>query len=69
MAISARKLYLLMAEQCINARTLAEKAGISRGTIGLILHRGRQPNADTVRKLAKALHVDVKDLLEMGDEK
>ncbi|MBS6104475.1 helix-turn-helix transcriptional regulator [Megasphaera sp.] len=67
MALDAKKLYLLMAKHCLNACSLAQKAGVSRATISLILNNGRQPNTDTVGKLAKALDVDVNALLKGGD--
>lgn len=63
MKINQQKLDILMAKQCIDKMTLAEKAGLKYPTIRRACQReGTRPS--TVGKIAKALDVDVTELLE-----
>ncbi len=64
MNIDKNKLDLAMARNCFSAETLAEITGISQVTIARLKRGVQQPRPQTVGKLAKALGVNVEDLIE-----
>lgn len=59
MEFDSLKLYSLMAAKGLNVKKLADMSGVSRATLSFIVRGKRQPNIDTVGKLAKALDVSV----------
>lgn len=64
MKLNINKLELCMARECINTDALADKAGISRGTIYSFRSQKRTPTTATTGKIAKALNVDVSEIVD-----
>ncbi len=62
MKINKKKYELAMARACMGQKELV-KAGIPRGTLIGIL-QGRDARPETIGKVAKALGVDVTEILE-----
>lgn len=63
MRISIIKVQLLMAKQCINQASLADKAGISRQTMSAVMN-GRNCRPELLGKISKALEVEPEDIIE-----
>ncbi len=63
MRIDVRKLIVFMYEQDKNVNALAAAAGISRATVTAV-KSGKSCSYQTAFKIAKALDVDVTELLE-----
>ena len=66
MNLIRKKYDLACARACLSTKEVAKKAGIPRATIDTCLNRGSASVA-TIGKIARALGVDVLDILE--DEK
>ena len=64
MRIDAKKLKLLMMENCMTTEALAKAAGIGTATVNVLLHHERRANPATIGKLAKALNVNPVRLLK-----
>lgn len=64
MKINTIKLDVAMANACISAAELCERAEISNQTLTKIRNGERNPKPATVGKIAKALNCNVTDLLE-----
>lgn len=62
MRADKRKLEIAMARACMTAAQLTEEAGIPRPTINRVLG-GHGSRAGTIGKIARALHVDVTEIL------
>lgn len=62
--INLNRLYILMGEKCINNKNLCDKANISYNAFYKIKTGKSKPKIDTIGKIAKALDVDIKELLE-----
>lgn len=58
------KLDKVMKDKCIREYELVEKTGIKRQTINLMRIEGRSSETDNMKKIAKALDVNVLDILE-----
>ena len=58
-----RKLQKLRRKSGITQEQLADKTGLSTTFIGLLETGSRQPSLKTLRKIASALHLKVKDLI------
>lgn len=58
------KLEKIRLEKGFSQRALAEKSGVSPATVYELENGRRKPNPSTLRKLARALEVDVKNLTE-----
>ncbi len=67
MKISVQKLSVETARKCWDSKVLRERAGISTQTIQNI-KRGKEVLPITAGKIARALGVDVADLLETKGE-
>lgn len=67
MRLDRIKLIIEMARQDINVGTLAKKADISRGTLSGI-RCGRSCNERTCAAIARALGVDVLDIIEQEEK-
>lgn len=63
MHINARKLIIFMYEQDKNVNALSTAAGVSRATVTAV-KSGKSCSYQTAFKIAKALGVDVTELLE-----
>lgn len=64
MKLNRLNLMLAMARLCINDKELCEKSGVAVPTLTQIKSGKRNPKPATIGKIARALGVDVKDLLE-----
>ena len=64
MNLNTDKLLILIAEQCMNPYDLCEKADISYIVYHKTVTGKSKPKPATVGKIAKALNVSVKELLE-----
>jgi len=67
MKLDAKKLNYEMAKACFNVKELSEKSGVSKQT--LVAARGgrRNPKPSTIGKIAKALDVNIENIIEKGD--
>lgn len=61
--LDIKKLLLLQANECLSMNELCEKAEISRSTLSKIINSKRNTNPKTIGLLAKALNVEVIELL------
>jgi len=66
MNLNTKKVEILMAEQGISQKNLAERCGMPRQNISAIIRKGKA-EPKTVGKLASGLGVDVKDIIEQDD--
>ena len=64
MRIDQRKLELAMARRCVSMKELIGKTGLKRETIIEYKPRKRGQRPETIGIIAKALGVDVLDLLQ-----
>lgn len=67
MRIDRVKLIAEMARQNVTSKELAEKAFVSRVTVSA-MRCGKSVNENSARHVARALGVDVADLLETKEE-
>lgn len=67
MRIDRVKLIAEMARQDITSVQLAQRAGVSRVTVSA-LRRGKACTASTAGHIARALGVDVADLMAKGED-
>lgn len=65
MRIDAMKLKLLAAESGMNVQELADASGVSFATV-CKARAGKEVSARTIVKLAKALDVDAKELIDQS---
>lgn len=63
MKIECKKLRLIMARNCLNTKELQEAAKIPRSTINNAIS-GRSVSPKTAGAIAKALDIDVTEILE-----
>lgn len=63
MRISKNKISFIMAEKDMLQKDLAIKADMSRGNLSTIIN-GKNCQARTIFKIAKALNVDVTEIME-----
>ena len=63
MKINVKKLEILLARECINNKELRERAKIGYATL-VHIKQGKNILPITVGKIARALNVDVTDLLQ-----
>lgn len=64
MIINISKLNLEMAKACMSTNDLADKAQVSRTSIGKLINGKTEPRPATVGKIAKALGCKVEDLID-----
>lgn len=64
MKINNEVFNLALTETCISKKELAEKAGVDVVTISRITSGVQEPRPKTIGKIAKALNISVKDLVE-----
>ncbi len=64
MEIDPTKIKELREARGLSVRGLAKEAGVSTETVYSVEHGRRQPNLKTLGKLARALQVDPRDLLD-----
>lgn len=63
MRIDRIKILTIMAKQSLNQTQLAAKTQMSRGNLSTIVN-GKTCKPETVLRIAKALDVEIKDLIE-----
>ena len=63
MKADRKKLEIAMAQACMNSEDVQKKAGIPRPTLNNVIS-GRNVGPGTIGKVAKALGVDVVEILE-----
>ena len=63
MNIDSQKLDLLMAVQCLTAEQLTKITGVSQPSISRLRKGTQKPRPATIGKIAKALGVDVLDII------
>lgn len=61
--LDIKKILLLQAKACLNTNELAEKAEMPRTTITNIVHGKRNATPKTIGLLARALNVDVTEII------
>jgi transcriptional regulator with XRE-family HTH domain len=66
MKLNSRRIQILMAEQIINAKELAQKAELSRAFIENCINGNVNPRPATIGRIANALNVPVTDIIEDG---
>ena len=59
-----RKLKAEMAKKCMSASYLSAVSGVGHDTLSKILNTDRQPNTETIGRLAKALEIEPEKLLK-----
>jgi predicted transcriptional regulator len=64
MKISKQKIEIQMGNLCMTYTDLANMSGVSRPCMGKLLNGKAVPRPVTVGKIAKALGVDVTDIIE-----
>ena len=64
MRINTKRLKIAMATKCMNSRDLAQKAGLNFSTICSYMNGSKQPTPKSLGKVAKALGVDVTEIIE-----
>ena len=67
MRVNKNKLMLAMARQCISLQEVAEKANLPYVTLKKALTGKRSTLPKTVGKVARALGVDVTEIIELED--
>ena len=67
MKVNRDKLELAMARACMNAADLAQEAELPRPTVNNVIV-GRSVRTGTVGRIAKALGVDVLDIIELEEK-
>lgn len=63
MKANIKRLYLEMARACMNPQDLAKAAEMPRQTLNGVL-RGRNARPATIGRIAKAMDLDVTDIME-----
>lgn len=64
MNVNKRILNIYIAKSCKSIKEIASDAGIDAVTLNRILSGMQQPRRSTIGRIAKALHVDVTEILE-----
>lgn len=66
MKVNRKKLELAMARACMSTGDLVKKSAMPRPTVNNVI-RGRDVRPATIGKIARALDVDVTDILEVEE--
>ena len=66
MEVNVERLKILRGEHVLTLRELAEEAGVSKDTIWRLENGHSEAHPSTIRKLAKALGVQPKELVRTG---
>lgn len=66
MKVNRKKLELAMARACMNTGDLVKKSAMPRPTVNNVI-MGRDVRPATIGKIARALDVDVTDILEVEE--
>ncbi|EKQ56204.1 MULTISPECIES: helix-turn-helix transcriptional regulator [unclassified Clostridium] len=64
MNVDVNKIKIAQANECLSVNELVEKTGLGRATVSKIINGGcTTPSLKSIGLIAKALNVDVKDIL------
>lgn len=63
MNINVNKIRIAQANECLSVNELVEKTGLGRATVLKIINGCSAPSLKSIGLIAKALNVDVKELL------
>lgn len=63
MKLNLKKLKILQAKACLSVNELAEKSGLKRSTVSKIINGVTTPSIKSVGLLARALNVDVTEII------
>lgn len=63
MNLNLEKLRIAMAKECLSVNDLVEKTGLGRTTVSKIINGRQKPTTKTVGIIAKALKVDVLEII------
>lgn len=63
MNIDVNKIRMAQANECLSVNELVQKSGLGRTTVSKIINGCTKPTVKSVGLIAKALKVQVKDLL------
>ncbi|SHI92556.1 helix-turn-helix domain-containing protein [Parasporobacterium paucivorans] len=64
MRIDSNKLNILAAKSCLSMIEISKLSGVDTVTISRILKGSQEPRIQTIGKLARALNVQVEDLIK-----
>lgn len=64
MELDVKRLRVLMAEKGYNVASLARAAGIAACSVNLYVNHGTRPRLDSLGRLAKALGVEVMEIVK-----
>ena len=67
MTLNNSKLLIAMASKCMTTADLARETGYSLSAIRSYVNKERKPSTKAVGKIAKALGVDVTEIIELED--
>lgn len=65
MKLDVKKMQIYMLRNCWSVADLQRKAGLANTTIYKIIHGRNNASSATIGKIAKALNVDVTEVIEM----
>lgn len=63
MNIDINKIKIAQANECLSVNELVEKTGLGRATVSKIINGYAKPSVKSIGLIAKALNVQVKELL------
>jgi len=63
MNIDVNKIRIAQANECLSVNGLVEKTGLGRATVSKIINGYVKPSPKSIGLIAKALNVEVKELL------
>lgn len=63
MNIDVNKIRIAQAKECLSVNELVKKTGLGRTTVSKIINGFTTPSLKSIGLIAKALNVDVKELL------
>lgn len=65
MELDLKKIKIAQAQACLSVNELVEKTGLGRATVSKILNGVNNPSIKTVGLLAKALNIDVSEIIKV----
>ena len=64
MSLNLSKIKIAMARKCLSVNDLVEKSGLGRTTVSKIVNGKAEPTTKSLGLLAKALNVDVTEIID-----
>ncbi|MDR3594932.1 helix-turn-helix transcriptional regulator [Clostridium sp.] len=65
MEVNVQRIKIAQAKACLSVNELVEKTGLGRATVSKILNGVNNPSIKTVGLLAKALDIDVSEIIKV----